>query len=214
MNSKKVFLTQVLGFIVLIFAYLLLIPGLTEPVLHMTTTLDKAELTVLGKEAILQSGSIPNFLMPMTMEVLNQINVTGTVVIQDTAKSILETAEGLWSDGNQLVAFLIVFFSLVIPVIKISLLAASYLFKQSKISRLMRAASGGMSKWSMADVFVMALIISFLAIKASSGTSALIQTDMVLESGFYYFLGYCLLSILASQLLLYGNSEARVGSKD
>lgn len=191
----------ILGFIALISAYALLIPGITEPVLHMTTTLDKGELTILGKEAILTSGSIPNFLMPMTMEVLNQINVTGTVVIQDTAKSILGTAEGLWQDENFLVAFLIVFFSLVVPLVKITLLAISYLMPNSKTGVTLANTSGLLSKWSMADVFVMGLIISFLAIKASAGTSTLLQTEITLESGFYYFLGYCLLSILSSQLL-------------
>ncbi|BCN94006.1 paraquat-inducible membrane protein PqiA family [Thiomicrorhabdus immobilis] len=201
MNSKTVFFTHIIGFIALISAYALLIPGITEPVLHITTMLDKGELTVLGKEAILTSGSIPNFLMPVTMEVLNQINVTGTVVIQDTAKSILGTAQGLWQDGNLLVAFLIVFFSLVVPVVKLALLGSSYLFKTSKLAQILRNSSGLLSKWSMADVFVMALIISFLAIKASSGESALLQTEIGLQSGFYYFLGYCLLSIFASQLL-------------
>jgi hypothetical protein len=48
----------------------------------------------------------------------------------------------------------------------------------------------------------MALIITFLAIKASANTSTLLQTDIQLENGFYYFLGYCLLSILSSQLLV------------
>ena len=191
----------ILGFIVLVFAYALLIPGITEPVLHITTTLDKGELTVLGKEAILTSGSIPNFLMPVTMELMNQINVSGTVVIQDTAKSILGTAEGLWQDENFLVAFLIVFFSLVVPVLKITLLAISYSMKNSKSGAMLENTSGLLAKWSMADVFVMALIISFLAIKASAGTSTLLQTEIKLESGFYYFLGYCLLSILSSQLL-------------
>ena len=189
----------ILGFIFLISAYGLLIPGVTEPVLHMTTMLDKGELTVLGKEAILQSGSIPNFLMPMTMEVLNQIHASGTVVIQDTAKSILGTAETLWQDGNQLVAFLIVFFSVFVPALKLTLLAVSFLFK--RFAKQLALSSGFLSKWSMADVFVMALIIAFLAIKASSGDSALLQTEIKLESGFYYFLGYCLLSIASSQLL-------------
>jgi len=195
-------LRLILGLVILILAYVLLIPGITEPVLHITTTLDKAELTVLGKEAILTSGSIPNFLMPMTMEVLNQIQVSGTVVIQDTSKSILGTSQSLWQEGNLLVAFLIVFFSLVVPVIKLALLASSSLFKNTELSQFLRNSSGLLSKWSMADVFVMALIISFLAIKASSGTSTLLQTEITLENGFYYFLGYCLLSILSSQLLI------------
>ena len=190
------------GFLVLGLAYLLLIPGIMEPVLHISTTLDKGELTVLGKEAILTSGTIPNFLMPMTLEIFNQIQVSGSVVIQDTAKSILGTAQSLWQDGNLLVAFLIVFFSVVIPTLKLGLLGFSCSMQRFAWSGRYAKWSGLLSKWSMADVFVMALIISFLAIKASANTSTLLQTNIQLESGFYYFLGYCLLSILSSQLLV------------
>jgi hypothetical protein len=193
---------QILGLALLIGAYIILIPGLTEPVLHITTTLDKGELTVLGKEAILNSGSIPNFLMPMTLEVFNQIQVSGSVVVQDTAKSILGTAQDLWQDENLLVAFLIVFFSVVIPVLKLGLLGFSSMMQRFAWSGRYAKWSALLSKWSMSDVFVMALIISFLAIKASANTSTLLQTNIQLENGFYYFLGYCLLSILASQLLV------------
>lgn len=189
-----------LGYLLLIVAYVLLVPGLTEPVLHVVTTLDKAELAVMGKEALLESGTIPNFLLPMAMEVLNQVQVSGTVVVTDTAKSILGTAEDLWNDNNQLVAFLIIFFSVFVPVLKLLLLGASLMFKS--VAEVLAKSSGALSKWSMADVFVMALIISFLAIKASSGNSSLVTTTIELETGFYYFLGYCLVSILASQLLL------------
>ena len=192
---------QMLGFVVLMSAYVLLIPGLIEPVLHISTILDKGELTILGKEAILTSGSIPNFLMPMTLDIFNQIQVSGSVVIQDTAKSILGTAQSLWQDGNLLVAVLIVFFSVIVPALKLGLLAMAYALPKKTWSGRLAQLSGGLSKWSMADVFVMALIISFLAIKASANTSPLLQTEIQLESGFYYFLGYCLLSILASQLL-------------
>lgn len=189
-----------LGYLLLIVAYVLLVPGLTEPVLHVVTTLDKAELAVMGKEALLESGTIPNFLLPMAMEVLNQVQVSGTVVVTDTAKSILGTAEDLWNYNNQLVAFLIIFFSVFVPVLKLLLLGASLMFKS--VAEVLAKSSGALSKWSMADVFVMALIISFLAIKASSGNSSLVTTTIELETGFYYFLGYCLVSILASQLLL------------
>ncbi len=194
-------LSKLLGFFLLGLAYVLLIPGVLEPVLHITTSLDKGELTILGKEAILTSGTVPSFLMPMTLEMLNQIQVSGTVVIQDTAKSILGTAEALWQGDNRLVAVLIVFFSVVVPALKLGLLALAYGVPKAAWSQKVAAFSGGLSKWSMADVFVMALIISFLAIKASANTSPLLQTEIQLQSGFYYFLGYCLLSILASQLL-------------
>jgi hypothetical protein len=37
-----------------------------------------------------------------------------------------------------------------------------------------------------------------------------VETTITFEAGFYYFLGYCLLSILASQLLVNGTHS---GSK-
>lgn len=197
----------IIGLVLMIAAYVALIPGVTEPVLHLKTTLDKAELAVLGKEAILQSGSIPNFLLPMTMEVLNQIQVEGEIVVQDTSKSILGTAQQLWNEGNQLVGFLIVFFSVFIPALKLLLLAIYALLhrteKGNKTGYIAGQFSNLLSKWSMADVFAMALIITFLAIQASSGTSNLVHNEISLQTGFYYFLTYCLLSILASQLLFY-----------
>lgn len=189
-----------LGLFFLLLAYALLIPGVTQPVLHVVTTLDKAELAVLGKEALLESGTIPNFLLPMAMEVLNQVQVSGTVVVTDSAKSIWQTSVDLWHENNQLVAFLIIFFSVVVPVFKLLLLILASVIRP--LANRLTASSAALSKWSMADVFVMALIISFLAIKASSGNTNLVTTSITLESGFYYFLGYCLLSILASQFLL------------
>lgn len=203
---------QYFGFFLLLMAYVLLVPGLTEPVLHVTTTLDKTELAIMGKQALIESGTIPNFLLPMAVEVLNQVKVSGTVVVTDTAKSILQTSQDLWNDNNQLVAFLIVFFSVFIPVLKLALLAASFVIKP--IANFLANSSAALSKWSMADVFVMALIISFLAIKASAGHSNLVTTTITLETGFYYFLGYCLVSILASQLLILAHKGETVVLKE
>jgi hypothetical protein len=47
----------------------------------------------------------------------------------------------------------------------------------------------------MADVFVAAIILSNFAVKANKSTHA----DLFL--GFYYFLGYCLLSMVTTTLL-------------
>ena len=197
---------SILGLLTVLVAYTLLIPGISEPVVHLKTTLDKSELAVLGKEAILTSGAIPNFLLPATMEVLNQIQVEGQLVIQDTAKSILGTAELLWNDGNRLVALLIIVFSVVVPSLKLLLLSGYWVFKSRLIGQRAATLGHSLSKWSMADVFAMALLMTFLAIDASGGNSALVNNEVTLQNGFYYFLGYCLLSITASQLL----TEARI----
>ena len=192
---------QYLGFFLLAVAYGLLIPGVTEPVLHVTTTLDKAELASLGKDALLSSADIPSFIKSMAVELFNNVTVAGTVVIQDVEKSLLGTSESLWNGGNRTVAAMIIFFSVIVPTLKAGLLVLHYGFKRFSWGQMAGRISGGLSKWSMADVFVMALVIAFLAIKASAGSSTLVETTITFESGFYYFLGYCLLSIAASQLL-------------
>ena len=58
-----------------------------------------------------------------------------------------------------------------------------------------------MSKWSMADVFVMALLVAYLAGSASEQMGSLLIMSAQLEVGFWYFLAYCLFSIAASSLV-------------
>jgi len=50
-------------------------------------------------------------------------------------------------------------------------------------------------------VFVVALFVAYLAGNGLKEKRALVDFNSELGSGFYYFLGYCLLSILATQLL-------------
>jgi paraquat-inducible protein A len=51
------------------------------------------------------------------------------------------------------------------------------------------------SKWSMADVFVVGVFIAFLSLQSNKNISA------ELHSGFYYFLSYCVISIASAQLI-------------
>ena len=64
-------------------------------------------------------------------------------------------------------------------------------------------------KWSMADVFVIAIMVAYLAAVASKDMDELFSLEAEFSSGFYYFLGYCLLSILASQLLTGRKAETQ-----
>ena len=59
------------------------------------------------------------------------------------------------------------------------------------------------SKWAMADVFVVGVFIAFLAAKATDNLNA------VAERGFYFFAAYCLVSNLAFQLLQVETAPAR-----
>ena len=193
---------EITGLFLLGLAYAMLIPGLTEPVLHIVATIDKAELAAIGKDAILQDANIPDFVLAMATELINSVQVTGKVVIHDSAKSILTTSESLWNDGNHIVAIMIITFSVVVPALKLLLLAFSYLWRNSMLGWRLKLISSAMSKWSMADVFAVAMLISFLAIKSTESTSTVVENHITFETGFYYFIGYCLLSILASQLMV------------
>jgi uncharacterized paraquat-inducible protein A len=51
------------------------------------------------------------------------------------------------------------------------------------------------SKWAMADVFAVGVFIAYLASKATD------NLDAVIGTGFYFFVGYCLVSNLAFQFL-------------
>jgi uncharacterized paraquat-inducible protein A len=60
------------------------------------------------------------------------------------------------------------------------------------------------AKWSMADVFVVALFIAYLAAKAtqSSGDPAappLVAFDARFGAGFYWFAAYCVFSLASQQ---------------
>ncbi len=74
----------------------------------------------------------------------------------------------------------------------------------SAIDHLLRRAASiasSLSKWSMADVFVIAIFIAFLAARATQNSSELVRFDADFGNGFYFFLGYCLLSIASAQLM-------------
>jgi uncharacterized paraquat-inducible protein A len=67
--------------------------------------------------------------------------------------------------------------------------------KQYATRRRLFLFTRSVSKWAMADVFVVGVFIAYLAAKATD------NLDAVAERGFYFFAAYCLLSNLAFQLL-------------
>jgi uncharacterized paraquat-inducible protein A len=64
--------------------------------------------------------------------------------------------------------------------------------------------SNAISKWSMADVFVIAIFIAYLAGNGIQESRGLVDFTATLGVGFWYFLAYCLLSILGTQVLSAG----------
>jgi uncharacterized paraquat-inducible protein A len=82
-----------------------------------------------------------------------------------------------------------------VPACKLGLMLLAQAPLSSKVRQIIDSITAAIAKWSMADVFVVALIITYMAGNASAGMGDLVHTHASLESGFWFFLGYCLLAI-------------------
>ena len=103
----------------------------------------------------------------------------------------------LWNNGSKPVALAIGTFSVIIPLIKLIFSLIILLFPITRAKRLRKVLSY-ISKWSMADVFVVA---AFLAYLSFANMSPGVQMDANVLFGLYYFGGYVLISILLGIML-------------
>ncbi len=165
---------------------------------------------------------IPGIIMPMfslNMDVLAQISGANlSSVIIDKELSLLGTVDELWKNNRTLVAVLIFAFSIVIPIIKTLLFTTAYFIKKPTIEQKIINFVTAIGKWSMADVFVVAIFLAIMSTNHAETASQqqvaifgfklnlLISSETLsnVGQGFYYFVGYCLVSLFASQLAQYG----------
>lgn len=177
-----------------------LIPGVSQPLMTIKATINKQEMLDLATKALVPPDQGNNFVQNMLQSVLQQLEVEGTVKVFESTRSLLETMSELISHDHAIVGLLIGLFGVVIPVIKIMLtLIALFLNSPVDKDRLLNINSL-LSKWSMSDVFVMAIIVSFMTINANRQSVDAVQMSATLGSGFYFFVAYCLLAIAAAQL--------------
>jgi paraquat-inducible protein A len=135
----------------------------------------------LANPALTMTASIPIFNKP-------------TEIFRET-QSITQAVRRLYESGNYFVAGLVVLFSIVVPFIKVALLGVILLAKNAVTRYKTFLFTRSVSKWAMADVFAVGVFIAFLAGKATD------NLDAQIGDGFFYFVGYCLISNLAFQFL-------------
>lgn len=131
--------------------------------------------------------------------------ILGRLEVYNETRSILGTISDLFDNDNAFVGFLILFFSVIVPVLKaIALLLVVSMPNLPARPRILRFVNL-ISKWSMADVFVVGVFIAFLSLQSNKNVSA------ELHEGFFWFLGYCLLSILAAQMIRVKEADLNPG---
>jgi len=118
-----------------------------------------------------------------------------TPVIQHQVRSIASVIMELFSTGHWIFGGFIALFSVATPTAKIALTDLSVFTSSpatnAKIAKLLKA----IGKWSMADVFVAAVLLACFTLRTGNGTQILPCL------GLYYFAGYCLLSMVTTSML-------------
>jgi hypothetical protein len=126
------------------------------------------------------------------------------IEVYQQTRSILGSVKHLYQVGSKTAASLILLFSVLVPFIKAMLVMwAVYRRDAVRRERTLRFVEI-IAKWSMADVFAVAVIIAYLAAMATQAgggtTTALVTFTATFGPGFYWFAAYCLFSLFTQQI--------------
>jgi Paraquat-inducible protein A len=197
-STRKLFTAAMI-----VLALALLYPGVTQPVLTLTGTIEKSDIATLGIEMVAGEGadSQTRGMLTAISSLMGLDRIEGQLEVYNNTRSIWSTASELVRSGNMLVGMLIVLFSVIIPTLKLLLQLVSLFLPNANQRGALLWLNAVLSKWSMADVFVMALLVSYMAGSASGHMGDLLAMGAQLERGFYFFLAYCLFSVAVSSML-------------
>ena len=219
--------------ILLAISIALLVPGLFAPVLTIRGVLTRegvAQVAPMMLEKGLNDETIAVLKSMMNPAIVGFIDATGgdlrTIIIDKLApqisaslqknvaevevyeqtRSIIGSVRRLYEVGSPVPATLILLFSVIVPLGKAALVASAVFLRSAGTRRRLVHFVEAIAKWSMADVFVVALFIAYLAAQASqtpagdpNAAPALIAFTAHFGAGFYWFAAYCLFSLASQQ---------------
>ena len=209
----------------------LLIPGLFMPVLRIRGTLTRegvAHIAPLMLQKGLNDETIATLKQMMSPGVLAMLQFSGgdlrkilldkltpqvtaalqknveDVQVYEQTRSIVSSVQNLYDVGSPVPATLILLFSVIVPLTKAALVAWAVFMTSAAWRRRTVGFVETIAKWSMADVFVVALFITYLAAQATQSSGdpnapPLVKFDAQFGPGFYWFAAYCLFSLASQQ---------------
>ena len=131
----------------------------------------------------------------LSLVAYTEVTLLGKVVFKYESKGVITTVLELMRSGNIFIAAVLFTFSVVTPVIKHVFAFIAILSSHARVRRKYVHFLSLIGKWSMADVMVVAVLLAFFV----SGKEEF--SDSWLEAGLYFFAGYCVLSLVAIQLI-------------
>jgi len=215
----------------LVVALGLLIPGLILPVITIRGVLQPDGVAELAPKLIDQGitdeslAQLKPMINPMMLalieaapgglrgaligrlgpQIAEGLKKGGNIEVYAQTRSILGSVKHLYQVGSHTAATLILLFSVIVPFGKILLVlwatVRSDAIKRERTLHLVEI----IAKWSMADVFAVALIIAFLAAQATqsapgTANAAILAFTATFGAGFYWFAAYCLFSLGMQQI--------------
>ena len=129
----------------------------------------------------------------------------GDVEVYEQTRSIVGSVRQLFRVGSPIPATLILLFSVIVPLAKATLVAWAVFMPSAARRARTVAFVETIAKWSMADVFAVALFIVYLAAQATTqpvaegAAPALISFSAHFGAGFYWFAAYCVFSLASQQ---------------
>ena len=138
----------------------------------------------------------------MALSAFTELPVLGTVILKYESKRVLSALAALFAGGNWFIGVLIGVFSVFVPALKTIISLLCLQSKQSKWSEKASNIVKAIGKWSMADVFVIAVFIAYFALGSDK------FSDATVGLGLYFFSAYCLISQLTTHYLLKTSGSA------
>jgi hypothetical protein len=160
--------------------------GISSPMMEIFAYRDGIEFHVY-------EGTIDLYFWKTDVDISPELE--GKFYFQYQCKSVLDVIHILFEANNYVVGIAILLFSIVFPIIKLIVSFVSMAIPSTHLFFVMRAIIHKLGKWSMADVFVVAMFLAYLAFQNMSDQ---IQTDARVLPGLYYFMSFSVLSIISS----------------
>lgn len=198
-----------------ILSIVFLIPGITQPFMTIKADIAKQELfDMVAKDLMPPTQQSNDFMQHMLQSVIRGVNFEGSVTAFESTRSLVETMCELISHGHVGVGLVIGLFGIMIPGIKIMLTLIAFFLATGKTRNDLLKISSILSRWSMSDVFLMAILVAFFTVNANAQAISALQMSASLGAGFYFFATYCLLAIAASQLMHMHSDSAELDKGD
>jgi paraquat-inducible protein A len=132
---------------------------------------------------------------------------TLTFVVQYQVRGIAAIIWDLLTGGHFIIGGFLLLFSIVTPLTKATLTTFATACQNKELNARIGSFLHTVGKWSMADVFVGAVLLSLYALKFQQATRSIPCL------GLYYFIGYCLLSLSTTEVLTRSGLVTRDGKE-